>query len=134
VHDGKDYTPVPVPVAQKADKVCLALRHPAGFRIGLDELLDHLVLQLIPVNNDQNCRLLQLRMMPELLCCEEDGQALAAPLGVPHESPTPFLLAVQFQGATHDLVSSSKLLITSNLLDRSPFLRFKDNEIPNEIK
>ena len=73
VHDADNHTAVTIAVTQEVDKVSLALRHTARLGVGLNKLLYHLVLQLVPVNNNEYRGLLQFSVMPKFLCGKENG-------------------------------------------------------------
>jgi hypothetical protein len=56
-------------------------------------------------------------MIPKLLSRKDDRQALSATLCVPNESSPPLLLAIKVQGPDYNFVRSSKLLISSDVLN-----------------
>ena len=99
-----------------------------------DELPDHLVLQLVPVDDDQDGGLLQIGVMPEFFRRKQDREALAAALRVPDEAAPPRLLAVEFQRPLDDFVGGGELLVTGHLLDRAALLNLENDEVPQEVE
>ena len=94
------------------------------------KIFEHLVFQLVPVDHQEDGRLLRLRRTKEQLRRLDHGEGLAAPLGMPDETAS----ASRIEGASDHLLHRAGLVLAQDVFVQLLVLLGKEDVLLQEVE